>query len=127
MVEIYTSFFPYLSADNVCYSPMQCEQDFSKFNLNSSNFEEINLEFSRIDWQREFSVPIEDIPKIFNNIVYTVLAKHSKNFYNKNHKKKNTFSRNRNIITRKLGRYRRRLIHPDCRENQREILTNKII
>ena len=91
LVEIYTSFFPYLSTDNVYYSPMQCEQDFSKFNFNSSNFEEINLEFSRINWQREFSVPLEDIPKIFNDIVYSVLEKHLKSFHNKNHKKKEYF------------------------------------
>ena len=70
LIEIYTTFFPNLSTGKSrnTYSNDNLENDFSKLNLKTTNFVNANSDFSKVNWQRVFEGPIEDIPDKFNHM-----------------------------------------------------------
>ena len=112
LVKIFTDSFSSLNqTPNTATNLIHCgDLHFSKINLNSSDFESINSEFSKIDWVDLVNVPIEDFPDIFHQKVYKVILKYSK--LNKPRYKgySNYCSRDLKAINRKLRKYKKRAL-----------------
>ena len=129
LVQIFTSFFTKLCSDtDHCNSVQQdLSLNFRKFNLNSSNFDAINSEFANLDWGWVQECEIESFPSIFNNIVFSALEKHSKCYSGNNKTDRiNSFKRNRNILNRKIRKYKKILNNSNCNHLRKESLLKKI-
>ena len=103
--------------------------DFSNINLNSSNFDEINKDFSKINWHSVICGPIELFPKKFKDIVFNILQIHSKQFTNQDkkvNKYKNSFTKNRYVLNRKIRKYKKYLSTSCYSLSRREVLINRI-
>ena len=128
LIEIFTSFFNNNSSTGKdTHLTNNLDHDFSKLNLSTANFEQINLEFAKINWNSLFTGVIEDIPKKFNKKVFAVLQKYSKPF-KYNTKFKNSFAKNRKIISRKITKLNKRLkfSNYNLNKNQTQIKINKL-
>ena len=134
LVEIYTSFFSsnnLASYKNDLNSPVDAGNaglDFSKINLNSTDFGQVNLEICKINWDNVLSDSnsIQILPEILNQTVFTALLRHSK-LYNKNSQKSKTrFSRSRSIINRKIQKCKKLLSFSNYRGTKGKALTCKI-
>ena len=112
LVRIYTNFFQ--SCDNVKKEKENSsfdELDFTKLNYNTSDFDKINQDLSQINWNKVVETDINDFPKVFHNIVYSVLRRHTKFYNNTNRKNRsNKFKQERKIINRKLRKYKKRIL-----------------
>ena len=125
LVEIFTPFFSNnLDTDknHTNNSVQNDELDFSKFNLNSTNFNELNLDLSSINWEDALSGSIEDIPHKFNKIIFSALSKHTNLFKEHNLKFKNRYQRERYIINRKIRKLKMRSLNPNHNDFKRKEL-----
>ena len=131
LVEIYTSFFP---SNLGTYNPNslsnieKSQLDFSKINLNTTNFKQVNLKLSKIDWQQLFSGPIKDIPNIFNHTVFQALLEHSSLHkpLSSKAKSKTHFTRVRSIINRKIKKYKNLISFSNCQGTKKEKFLNNL-
>ena len=128
IVKIYTTYFNDLNSDtfNKALENNNSGIDFSKLNLNSSNFPEINLEFSKINWNWIATTSIESFPDIFRKIVYSVLQKHTKSFTNNSHNNSNRYMKKRRTLNRKIYKYNKIIRYSNCNPDKRTSLINKI-
>ena len=129
LICIYTSFFTCNLGTLGNVTMNENFLDFSQIDLNSTNFEKVNLELSGVNWEDIFSSgTLEDIPDKFNRIIFKALLKHSY-FFNKNtisSKPRNAYTRARKIINRKIKKYRHRCSFSNYTGSKREILIKKI-
>ena len=113
LVQIFTSFFSnsHLGTDLARNYTVEGDSglDFSKFNLQSSDYYKINQELSVIDWKWVTEVEVEDFPNIFHQIVFSILEKHSK-LNSRYSKSVSSFQRSRNIINRKIRKYKKKIL-----------------
>ena len=128
IVKIYNTYFNNLNSDtfNKALDNNNSGIDFSKLNLNSSNFPQINLEFSKINWNWIATTSIESFPDIFRKIVYSVLQKHTKSFTNNSHNNSNRFMKKRQTLNRKIYKYNKIIRYSNCNPDKRASLINKI-
>ena len=129
IITIFTSYFAnkIITVNENVSSPLDNNQlDFSKFNLNSTNFTALNLELSRMNWEVAFAGSIEEIPIKFNKLIFKALLNHSNLFPDHKSKFKNRFQRDRRIINRKIKKYKQFLSSSHYTGFKREVVITKM-
>ena len=127
VIKIHTLHFSDFDLNTDEITPRTLDFDFSRFKFYNCNFDNINRDFSDIDWESIISGPIDSIPHKFKSAVFTVLQKHCKlKSKHKRNKNSTSFYRKRRIISRKISKYKKRLNYPNCNPKTRNILLQKI-
>ena len=122
LIKIHTTFFSHVT----CTAPTAKKLlfDFSRFNLNAANWDLINYEFTRLNWNELVSCPLEDFPIVFKDAVFNTLSKHCKTYVS-NSKRKN-YDKRIIKITRKIYKLKNKIKYSDCTKVKRCKILMKI-
>ena len=123
ILKIYNTFFSPITKDTVLTNKEPSGLDFSRLNLQTSDYKAINEELSEVDWERVVDVPTNDFPDCFRNIVYKILEKHSK----ATSKRKTSFSRKVNVFNRKIQKTKKKLKLSNLSTKRKQSLNNTLI
>ena len=126
LLKIYNSFYPHLTLnrEHADTSPNSQSINFFEINLESSDFNKINDEFSQTDWSKIIDKDFENFPTNFSSYVFDVLGKFSKL---KSKKPFITVSKRKiNCINRKIKKLRKRLIAINKNSVKTITINNKI-
>ena len=113
IVKIYTTYFNNV---NKMGFPKENEdknelsRDFSDFNLNSANFNQINYELDLINWTEIVEqTSNDDFPDLLNDILFSVLSRNASSYSRNKKRQENSFKKKRRITARKLRKLKKRL------------------
>ena len=110
MIQIFTDFFRNLSTESSCFvDSIDC--DFSNFDLNKANFNEINEDLLKINWNSIISNnSVEEFPDEFKHLVFSSVKKNcpvkrirTLNFLN-------SYKKDRKIMARKIRRHNKQIL-----------------
>ena len=127
IVKNFTNFFSNLSSTKITSNEQVGNLDFSKINYNLSDFESINFEFSKVDWDKFSEGPVEEFPEKFHRLVYSIVSKHSKLKPEAPKCTPNYIQRRLNTINRKLRKCKKLLLKYSVTNQQKFIIMNKRI
>ena len=131
LVKVFTSYFSkvFLNESTETSSTKQStiDLDFSKLNYSSTDFEKVNYDLSRVNWQHLIDCGVESFPAGFHQAVYSILEKHSKfkPFFSKSYKK-SSYHKNLKTFNRKINRYKKQLLLSSCNDKKHKVLLDKI-
>ena len=104
LIKIYNTFFSPLCKDTTLINNNQTSPDFSKLNLNQTDYAAVNIELSNVNWEHIINAPIDDFPDLLRNVVYNVLLKYSGQKNTNKTKLKNRLSKNITKVNREKSK-----------------------
>ena len=120
LIKIYTSFFTTVrDIAPTTKSRGGLGLDFSRFNLNKANWDNINKDLSCLNWNRIIDLPINDFPQNFRDAVFSVLKKHCQ-IINFDSKKKTFLNKNISKTSRKISKLKNKIKYSDCTVSNRK-------
>ena len=126
LITIFNSYFSNPIKGTQQISEESSGFDFSKYNLNTANFENINDDFLNMNWDWVLNIPINDFPDMFRSVVNSTLEKNCSLNVKGKKTGKGPFHKKVHIINRKICKLRGKIKYSSKDSNSSIILSQRI-